>query len=239
MGKQSDGADSIATVVRPLSHWPTMRCLILVAADTRKKVGSSVGMKRSTETSPFIQMRADKIVPERTEQMVQAIGQRDFSTFAELTMRDSNSFHATCLDTFPPCVYMNQVSHAVVDLVHRINDYLSKEDASGQKYRVAYTFDAGPNACLFLEQEDVPRVLSIVTHYFPPPPSGGPSEYVRGEPVSKLTLTEDIKAKIDMSPMPGGSLKYIISTGIGHGPERISDGHLIDCKTGLPLAKNV
>ena len=50
-----------------------------------------------------------------------------------------------------------QVSHAVVELVHKINDHLSSSSVSGSGhggdagYRVAYTFDAGPNACLFLE----------------------------------------------------------------------------------------
>ena len=41
-------------------------------------------------------------------------------------MRDSNQLHAVCLDTFPPCVYMNATSHAVVDLVHAINDAAGK-----------------------------------------------------------------------------------------------------------------
>ncbi|KAN0069825.1 hypothetical protein V8E54_012131 [Elaphomyces granulatus] len=43
---------------------------------------------------------------------------RDFSAFAEITMRDSNSFHATCLDSWPPIFYMNDISRAAVRLVH-------------------------------------------------------------------------------------------------------------------------
>jgi diphosphomevalonate decarboxylase len=46
---------------------------------------------------------------------------KDFSLFSELTMKDSNQLHAVCLDTYPPCVYMNEVSHAVSSLVHQIN----------------------------------------------------------------------------------------------------------------------
>ena len=39
-------------------------------------------------------------------------------------MEDSNQFHAVCLDTFPPLVYMTDVSHAIADLIHEINrDY--------------------------------------------------------------------------------------------------------------------
>jgi len=244
MGVKDDGSDSVAEVVSPSTHWPTMRCLILVAADTRKKVPSSIGMKRSIETSPFIRMRADSIVPERTEKMIAAIHKKDFNSFAEMTMRDSNSFHAVCQDTFPPCNYMNQVSHAVVELVHKINDYLSSSSSmsgSGQGgdagYRVAYTFDAGPNACLFLEESDVPAVLGIVKHYFPPSPTQQLEGYVRGEKDASLQVTQEMKDKISLAPMPAGSLRYIISTGIGEGPEVVKDGHLLDPSTGMPITK--
>ncbi len=68
---------------------------------------------------------------------------KNFPVFAELTMKDSNQFHAVCQDTYPPCVYLNQASHAVSSLVHQIN-------SSSHNLVAAYTFDAGPNACIFL-----------------------------------------------------------------------------------------
>lgn len=34
--------------------------------------------------------------------------------------------------------------------------------------QVAYTFDAGPNACLFLLESDLPIVASLINHVFPP-----------------------------------------------------------------------
>jgi len=228
MGTRDDGTDSVASVVKEAEHWPDMRCLILVANDARKKVPSSVGMKTSTQTSEFLRHRAQQIVPERTEKMAQAIDRKDFETFAELTMKDSNSLHSVCLDTFPPCVYMNNVSHAVVELVHKIN----QAEVDG-KYKVAYSFDAGPNACLFLRERDVPHVLAIVKHYFPPPETE--VDYVRGEPSPCPQVSEETKAQIGLPVMPKGSLKYIISTGIGFGPERLATGHLLSEKTGLPV----
>ena len=73
MGNLNDGSDSIASVVKDADHWPDMRCLILVAADSKKKVPSSVGMKLSVETSPFLKYRAKEIVPDRAEEMVKVL----------------------------------------------------------------------------------------------------------------------------------------------------------------------
>ena len=67
-------------------------------------------------------MRSDSIVPERTEKMIAAIHKKDFNSFAEMTMRDSNSFHAVCQDTFPPCNYMNQVgNNFLLNLKYNLN----------------------------------------------------------------------------------------------------------------------
>lgn len=52
---------------------------------------------------------------------LQAILERDFESFAEITMKDSNQFHAVCLDTFPPATYLNDTSHAIIRLVHQLN----------------------------------------------------------------------------------------------------------------------
>ena len=53
--------------------------------------------------------------------MRDAIAEKDFAAFSELTMRDSNEMHACCLDTFPPISYMNDVSRQIQTLVHHIN----------------------------------------------------------------------------------------------------------------------
>lgn len=120
-GDADDGSDSIAVQIAPREHWPEMRVLVLVVSDTRKKVSSSLGMQRSVHNSAILKYRASDCVPSRVTQITQAILDRNFAAFGELTMKDSNQFHAVCLDTYPPCVYMNDVSHSVVDLVHRYN----------------------------------------------------------------------------------------------------------------------
>lgn len=174
-GVQADGKDSIAVQVAPASHWPDLHVLILVVNDSKKKVASTSGMARSVVTSELIKYRVEKCVPHRINSMTQAIKDRDFSKFAEVTMKDSNQFHAICLDTFPPCVYMNDVSHSIVNYVHAFNQMEGET-------KVAYTFDAGPNACLYLLEKNVKRVLAFINYMFPNDDQQT-VEYLRGIPV--------------------------------------------------------
>jgi len=90
--------------------------------DQQKKVSSAIGMKRSLQTSELLQYRITHTVSKRADKMQQAIVEKDFKTFAELTMKDSNEMHAICLDTYPPCIYMNDISNNIVNLIHSYND---------------------------------------------------------------------------------------------------------------------
>lgn len=100
-----------------------MRILILVVNENKKAYPSTSAMKKSVETSHFLEYRVEKILPERVNQMKDAILRKDFEKFSELTMRDSNSFHSVCLDTYPPCTYLNDISHNIINLVHGYNKY--------------------------------------------------------------------------------------------------------------------
>lgn len=63
-------------------------------------------------------------------EMTEAIRKKDFAAFAELTMKDSNQFHATCLDTYPPIFYLNHVSQQIISLVHRYNKHYGETRVS-------------------------------------------------------------------------------------------------------------
>jgi len=52
-------------------------------------------------------------------------------------------------------------------------------------FQVAYTFDAGPNACLYLLEDAVDEVISLVAHYFPS--SSGTLE-IKGIPVDQSVV---------------------------------------------------
>ncbi|CAK1586770.1 unnamed protein product [Parnassius mnemosyne] len=220
-GVESDGSDSRATQIADSSHWPEMRALILVVSDNKKHTSSTIGMMNAVKTSDLIKYRAEYCVPKRTDKMCEAILKKDFVKFAELTMKDSNQLHAICLDTYPPCVYMTDVSHKVVEMVHAYNDMCGE-------IKVAYTFDAGPNACLYLLNADVPRVLTLIKHLFP----SSSSDFVTGLGDVEETETEFLKS-FPIQPQTEDVIKYVIHTKVGKGPE-IETSHLLNEK-GYPL----
>jgi diphosphomevalonate decarboxylase len=74
-------------------------------------------------------------------------------------LKDSDSFHEVCKTTTPPIHYLNDISHSVINLVNRFNQ---------EKIRAAYTFDAGPNAVIFVEKENLIEFLSLILHFYPP-----------------------------------------------------------------------
>ncbi|XP_055913961.1 diphosphomevalonate decarboxylase [Eupeodes corollae] len=225
MGSKDDGSDSIAVSVAPATHWPEMRVLILVVNDSKKKTASTKGMQRAVVTSDLIKHRAEQCVPKRISEITAAIEAKDFEKFAEITMKDSNQFHAIALDTYPPCVYMNDVSHAISEFVHAFNE------AAGST-KVAYTFDAGPNACLYLLEEHVSQVLEAVQRSFPSDCNS--NEYLKGIPVKQNSNNSEILLK-DSKPYGQNLLKYVIHTKIGTGPKLLSKDESLISTDGLPL----
>lgn len=123
-----------------------MRAVILVVSDKEKDTSSTSGMETSRLTSPLLQFRAAEVVQPRLEAIEKAFLARDFEEFGKITMQDSNQFHATCLDTYPPIFYMNDISRMIIRLVHVINAFYGS-------IKAAYTFDAGPNAVIYTLDE--------------------------------------------------------------------------------------
>ncbi|KAG8508171.1 Diphosphomevalonate decarboxylase, partial [Galemys pyrenaicus] len=238
MGQRADGKDSVARQVAPEAHWPELRVLILVVSAEKKMTSSTAGMQTSVQTSALLRYRAEAVVPARMAEMARCIQARDFHGFGQLTMQDSNQFHATCLDTFPPISYLNDVSRRIIQLVHRFNAHHGQTKArppgvhepwpipprAGRvASRAAYTFDAGPNAVVFALDDAVAEFVATVKHAFPPESNG--DQFLKGLPLPPAPLSEELKATLALDPLPGG-VKYIISTQVGPGPQVLADPHV-------------
>lgn len=216
MGTADDGTDSLAVPVANREHWPDLHVLICVVNDGKKGTSSTSGMQKTVETSPLLQHRIRHVVPERMRAMTEAIAARDFGAFARVTMADSNNFHACCLDTAPPIFYMNDTSRAIVQVVEELNRARAE---AGEDPMAAYTFDAGPNAVLYMREKDVPTVLRAVQHYFPGASFDDPFQMASNDAPLPATFRHDI-----VPVHPAGSVRRVIHTRVGDGPRVLEHG---------------
>ena len=187
-----------------------MRAAILVVSAAKKDVSSTSGMQATFATSALFVLRAKVVVPQRMTDMKRAIKMRDFETFADLTMKDSNSFHAVCLDTSPPIFYLNDVSRAAIRVVDEINRLAGKKVA-------AYTFDAGPNAVIYYLEESEGLVLGSLKGGLEGIPGWNQDVIAKGVEGLDASLLEPLKKGV----------ARVIMTRVGGGPVSVEES-LID-----------
>jgi diphosphomevalonate decarboxylase len=142
-----DLKDSVAVQIVDKDYWDDICVMLIIVSDKKKETSSTEGMKVSKETSLLLKYRVAEIVPKRIDEMKKAILEKDFDSLCELSMKDSNNFHAVCRDTYPTITYMNDTSNLIVKCVEKLNT-LRKH------YICAYTFDAGPNAFIIYKREN-------------------------------------------------------------------------------------
>ena len=235
-GTSADGTDSFAVQVAPREHWPDMHAVICVVSDDKKGTSSTAGMQRTVETSTLLQHRIKHVVPARMQALSAAILARDFDTFARITMQDSNQFHAVALDTDPPIFYMNDVSRAIIALVVEYNR-VSVENHG--KLKAAYTYDAGPNAVIYVKKENVREIVDMMVTYFPQvgtfkDPFGlyGDVGVGRGQLVNGFN--EGVVPKFAV-----GAVKELIHTCVGDGPRVLDSEESLLGANGLPKSLTV
>ncbi|XP_065298949.1 diphosphomevalonate decarboxylase isoform X7 [Dermacentor albipictus] len=133
---------------------------------------------------------------------------------------ESNQLHAVCLDSYPPIHYMTSASWDVISLVHRYNRFYGTN-------KLAYSFDAGPNACLFLLEESLPEVLALIEYAFPT--STNEVDFFRGRPAVIGKMSQELVEYMAINPQRD-AIKFAIITHVGHGPEPLGDpeAHLLD-----------
>lgn len=150
-----------SSYARRLGHdWPELCAFVCIFSAEKKLVPSTAGMIRSTETSSQLHRRVAEI-DAKIGALKSAICRRDFHAFSEIVMRDSNQFHACCLDTFPPLMYLSDESKRLIELVHEMN-------LARRRNMAAYTFDAGANGVIFCLQEDADAVQEMLAKHWEP-----------------------------------------------------------------------
>ncbi|EEB08209.2 diphosphomevalonate decarboxylase [Schizosaccharomyces japonicus yFS275] len=221
MGEQPTGADSVAVQVAPVEHWPEMRVAILVVSAAKKGVSSTAGMQATVATSSLFAERARNVVPQRMVEMKNAIRARDFASFAQLTMKDSNQFHAVCLDTTPPIFYLNDTSRAIIRAVESIN-------SSVNGYAAAYTFDAGPNAVIYFLEKDSDLVLTTLRSVTQNAEGWEKADFKPVESSEFLNLEPTVIDTIS------SGVSRVILTRVGDGPQVLPDTESLVDTQGNP-----
>jgi diphosphomevalonate decarboxylase len=230
-GIAADGSDSLAVEIAPREHWPDIHALICVVSDDKKGTSSTAGMQRTVETSALIQHRIKHVVPERMRAISEAIKARDFHTFAQITMQDSNQFHAVALDTDPPIFYMNDVSRSIIALIVEYNR-VSVE--AGGKFKAAYTYDAGPNAVIYTPKENVKEIVSLIVRYFPQSHGFKDTFGLFGAAgVGEGGVVEGFNVNV-AKKFEVGAVKSLIHTRVGDGPRVLGDEEALLGPDGLP-----
>ena len=199
----SSEGECLSSCIYPAEHWSELRIIILIFNSNKKPVSSTDAMQRTRETSTLFQARL-LTINEKIEKLIEAIRVKDFNTFAKIVMMDSSQFHAVCMDTYPPVIYLNEQSKHLIDLVHAYNHIDGDETM-----KVAYTFDAGPNPFCFIRQEHVDEFLRLLKCFYP------------GVNDKQGSNINEKFSSINLSIMPN-VLERTVVTKIGFGPKIIS-----------------
>merc|ERR1712166_1451617 len=134
-------------------------------------------------------------------------------------MQESNQFHATCLDTYPPIFYLNDVPRTIIRMVHAYNEFKGEVLA-------AYTFDAGPNAVIYTTDAHLVELTALMKN-------GQAAEAAKA-----FTVNPALFAVCDPihDPTVVQPVKYMYSTSSGPGARPMAASEsLIDRSSGMPL----
>ena len=144
-------------IPEPLSgadEWP-LRVVIAVTDRARKAVGSTEGMQRTAETSPFYRAWVDN-QPRDLAICRDAISRRDFEALADVSEASALAMHGLAMSARPGLLYFNATTTECIHRIRRLRD---------QGTAVFFTVDAGPQVkaiCLPGHDDAVAEALSDV-----------------------------------------------------------------------------
>ena len=138
-GVRPDGMDSFATPIDRI--WPDLRLGVLTLTEAEKPTGSREGMQRTVDSAVLYRgwpEQADRDI----RRIEHAITVRDFALLGATSEQNALAMHATMLASWPPLLYWQPESVAVLQRVWQLRQ-------SG--LQVYATMDAGPNVKLLFE----------------------------------------------------------------------------------------
>ena len=144
----ADGCDpdSGAVSIAPPKHWDLCDCVAIISQE-HKPTGSTEGHALA-HTSPLQSARVEG-APQRLEKCRNAILNRDFEAFADVTELDNNMMHAVMMTSKPQLLYWQPATIAIMIAVQKWRN---------EGIAACYTIDAGPNVHVICESEHQEQV---------------------------------------------------------------------------------
>lgn len=147
LGSAADGSDAVATQIQKENYWP-LELLILITSSEHKKIGSTEGMNRTADTSPYYQQWVDT-GPNDIAAMHEAIATKDFSRLGELTEYSCLKMHALAMAANPGIIYWNSLTMQLINKVRELRE------TGLESY---FTIDAGPQVKVICQPKDSPQL---------------------------------------------------------------------------------
>ncbi len=146
-GMQADGSDCVAAPLLAADEWP-LEVVVAITDSGAKKVGSTDGMLRTMDTSPYYRSWVDSVA-EDVAAAGRAIAGRDFEQLAEVSESSALKMHASVLAARPGLIYWNGASVSCMHCVRALRE---------QGIGVFFTIDAGPQIKAICEPGNAARV---------------------------------------------------------------------------------
>ncbi len=142
--------NSYAYSIAAPEHWDLIDCVAIVDQD--HKTTTSIEGHAIADTSPLQAMRIEQ-VPSYLARCREAILQRDFEAFAQITEHDCLIMHAVMMTSSPSLIYWLPPTLAIIRAVR---------DWRKSGIPACYTIDAGPNVHVISEESYLNKVKSLL-----------------------------------------------------------------------------
>ena len=153
-GEQEDGLDSFASPIENQKPWPLCMVVLLLNKE-HKQISSSVGMKRTVDTSPLYEGWLASIPADLIEMRL-AIQNQDFDVLGPLMEHNALKMHATALAARPSAIYWQAQTLALLHWLQALRP----------KVQAYATIDAGPNLKILLQEEGLAEfILQLKTDH--------------------------------------------------------------------------
>lgn len=151
LGSRADGEDSVDAPLLDAQSWP-LRVAVAITSTAEKAVGSTEGMNRTADTSPYQRAWIDTQEADLAEARA-AIAARDFRRLADISEFSCLKMHALAMAAKPGLVYWNAATVAAMHEVRRLR-------AAGVP--VFFTIDAGPQLKAICLPEAAAQVATML-----------------------------------------------------------------------------